>query len=193
MPNRRKLLFASSTDGSRTHRHSRRFELRRFAGLRTVLSWPASPMGFEPTISCVTGRRALRAAPRGQIVMSVAQVGLEPTASLVLSQGGLPIAYRADRFCGAQSRTRTCNRAGLSRAALPVGVSGPRWSRMDSNHRFPGCGPGVFAARPRDRRHLQWTHRESHPDLQRAELASSCWTMSPNSRRRFAQGTPPRT
>ena len=27
--------------------------------------------------------------------MSVAQVGLEPTASLVLSQGGLPIAYRA--------------------------------------------------------------------------------------------------
>ena len=26
---------------------------------------------------------------------------------------------------------------------------------------------------------MQWTHRESHPDLQRAELASSCWTMSP--------------
>lgn len=77
MPNRRKSLFASSTDGSRTHRRSRRFELRRFAGLRTVLSCPASPMGFEPTISCVTGRRALRAAPRGRVVMSVAQVGLE--------------------------------------------------------------------------------------------------------------------
>ena len=27
--------------------------------------------------------------------MGIAQVGLEPTASLVLSQGGLPIAYRA--------------------------------------------------------------------------------------------------
>ena len=54
----------------------------------------ASPMGFEPTISCVTGRRALQAAPRGQD-SSVAQVGVEPTASLVLSQGGLPIAYRA--------------------------------------------------------------------------------------------------
>ena len=27
--------------------------------------------------------------------VSVAQVGLEPTASLVLSQGGLPVAYRA--------------------------------------------------------------------------------------------------
>ena len=26
---------------------------------------------------------------------SVAQVGVEPTASLVLSQGGLPVAYRA--------------------------------------------------------------------------------------------------
>ena len=130
---------------------------------------------------------------RHHVCPSVAQVGFEPTASLVLSQGGLPIAYRAVSFVSAQSRTRTCNRAGLSRAALPVGISGPRWSRMDSNHRFPGCGPGVFAARPRDRRCVQWTHRESHPDLQRAELASSCWTMSPNEGRRFAQGTPPRT
>ena len=52
-------------------------------------------MGFEPTISCVTGRRALQAAPRGRIVVRVAQVGVEPTASLVLSQGGLPVAYRA--------------------------------------------------------------------------------------------------
>ena len=30
--------------------------------------------------------------------MSVAQVGVEPTASLVLSQGGLPVAYRAMSF-----------------------------------------------------------------------------------------------
>ena len=42
----------------------------------------------------MTGRRALQAAPRGRVIR-VAQVGLEPTASLVLSQGGLPIAYRA--------------------------------------------------------------------------------------------------
>ncbi len=56
---------------------------------------------------------------RACVLISVAQVGLEPTASLVLSQGGLPVAYRA------------------------------KWPRMDSNHRFPGCGPGVFAARPR--------------------------------------------
>ena len=55
----------------------------------------ASSTGFEPAISCVTGRRALQAAPRGHDSFPVAQVGLEPTASLVLSQGGLPVAYRA--------------------------------------------------------------------------------------------------
>ena len=58
-------------------------------------------MGFEPTTSCVTGRRALQAAPRGRFKKGnatrrqVAQVGFEPTASLVLSQSGLPVAYRA--------------------------------------------------------------------------------------------------
>ena len=52
-------------------------------------------MGFEPTISTLTAWRALLAAPRGQCLLQMAQVGLEPTASLVLSQGGLPIAYRA--------------------------------------------------------------------------------------------------
>ena len=26
---------------------------------------------------------------------------------------------------------------------------------------------------------FKWSHRESHPDLQRAVLASSCWTMTP--------------
>ena len=56
-----------------------------------------------------------------------------------------------------------------------------------------GCRPSIFAVGPRDRRRVQWTHRESHPDLQLAELASSCWTMSPKDGRRFAQGTPPRT
>ena len=49
-------------------------------------------MGFEPSISAVTGRRALQATPRGQ---QVAQVGIEPTASPGLSRSGLPVAYRA--------------------------------------------------------------------------------------------------
>lgn len=65
--------------------------------------------GFEPTISCVTGRRALQAAPRGRVV-SIARVGFEPTASLVLSQGGLPVAYRAvlldERGLGLRNRLR---------------------------------------------------------------------------------------
>ena len=39
----------------------------RFTSLRTVPSPQASPMGFEPTIFAVTGRRALQAAPRGRI------------------------------------------------------------------------------------------------------------------------------
>jgi hypothetical protein len=51
----------------------------------------------------------------------MAQVGLEPTASFVLSEGGLPIAYRAV-LNNAEGRIRTGNRAGLSRAALPIGV-----------------------------------------------------------------------
>ena len=46
---------------------------------------------------------------------------------------------------------------------------------------FPGCDPSVVAVGPRDRVG-EWTHPESHRDFQRAELASSCWTMSPSFR-----------
>ena len=112
---------------------TRRFELRRSASWRTVPdsrgiavrrgiaahsaprtdftrnNQKASPTGFEPVISTLTGWRALQAAPRGRatehacraaserraVVTSkykkMAQVGLEPTASLVLSQSGLPL------------------------------------------------------------------------------------------------------
>jgi hypothetical protein len=137
-------------------------------------------MGFEPTISCVTGRRALQAAPRGQCCFAIAQVGFEPTASLVLSQGGLPIAYRA---ASAQTRSRTSNRAGLSRAALPIGVSGHSLIVPDGvEPSFPVCKTGVVAVGPRDCS-FKWTHWESHPDLKRAELVSSCWTMSPSRRK----------
>ncbi len=72
-------------------------------------------------ISCVTSRRALQAAPRGHRSFIVAQVGVEPTASLVLSQGGRPVAYRA--------------------AVVPDGIEPS----------FPGCGPSVVAIGPRDR------------------------------------------
>ena len=56
-----------------------------------------------------------QAAPRGQCV---AQVGVEPTASLGLSKGGLPVAYRAGLFSsGGWSRT---NISGF-RARCPTG------------------------------------------------------------------------
>jgi hypothetical protein len=75
-------------------------------------------------------------------------VGFEPTASLVLSQGGLPVPTEP---C-AQTRSRTSNRAGLSRAALPVGVSGRCVSVVPDGLEppLPGCRPGVVAAGPRD-------------------------------------------
>ena len=85
-------------------------------------------------------RQASTPLLREDVMLSVTQVGVEPTASLVLSQGGLPIAYRAVWVViSAQNRSRTCKHSGLSRAALPVGVSGHverKWSRMELNHRF---------------------------------------------------------
>src|SRR6516164_9683585 len=58
----------------------------------------------------------------------MAQEGVEPSASLVLSESGLPIAYRAGRVLNpgatTQGGSRTHRRPGLSRAARPVGVPG---------------------------------------------------------------------
>ena len=49
---------------------------------------------------------------------------------------------------------------------------------MESNHRFLGVDQ---ASLPLDHGAvlLQWSHPDSHRDFQRAELASSCWTMTP--------------
>jgi hypothetical protein len=70
----------------------------------------------------------------------VAQVGIEPTASRVLSSSGRPFAYRAVSFTGARSGLRTDTRAGLSRAALPVGAPGQanEFRGLESNQRFLG-------------------------------------------------------
>ncbi len=141
-------------------------------------------MGFEPTISCVTGRRALRAAPRGRIIFQVAQVGFEPTASLVLSQSGLPVGYRAicpDEESNLESRATNAARRCPSRAAFSVGIPGHSVVVPDGvEPSFPVCKTGVVAVGPRD---CKWTHWESHPDFKRAELVSSCWTMSPKQRK----------
>ena len=55
---------------------------------------PARLTGFEPAIFSVTGRRGLRSSTDAHID-SLAQAGVEPAASFVLSEGGLPVAYRA--------------------------------------------------------------------------------------------------
>jgi len=149
MPNRRIL---SSTGGSRTHK-PRRSGTAALSGGRSPLcqfayrAIEASPVGFEPTISTVTGWRALRATLRGRV--SVAQVGIEPTASLVLSQGGLPVAYRAIcLLCPKQESNLQTLGFKPSRSAdwriraqvVPDGLEPP----------LPGCRPGVVAAGPRD-------------------------------------------
>ena len=93
-----------------------------------------------PDCSTRTGIQAESETPtavRSCLPLSeVARVGLEPTAFLVLSQGGLPIAYRADCFVSARSRSRTC------RTSRPRGYS-PRRSPVRPS-------VGRFRCRPRE-------------------------------------------
>ena len=89
---------------------------------------PAPSTGFEPAISCVTGRRALQAAPRGQHVSN------GPGGTRTHSIPGSKPRWSADCLPGrAQGRSRTGIRLGLSQVALPIGVPGPSsspgWSR----------------------------------------------------------------
>ncbi len=135
-------------------------------------------------ISCVTGRRALLAAPRERCIVN------SPGGTRTRSIPGSKPRWSSGCLPGrAQDRSRTCNRLGLSQAALPVGVHGLQVVPDGVEPSFPGCRPGVVAVGPRDRVWLsfQWSHRESHPDLQRAMLASSCWTMTPISGSRGAR------
>jgi hypothetical protein len=89
----------------------------------------APPAGFEPAISCVTGRRALQAAPRG-LYVSVAQAGLEPAASLVLSQGGLPLPTEpaSNDECGMMD-DELQEAFILHHSPFIISQSGPGWSR----------------------------------------------------------------
>ena len=127
----------SSTGGSRTHR-TRRFELRRFAGLRTVPCqrprWDLNPRLHRDRVASTPDCSART------YLCQIAQVGLEPTASLVLSQGGLPIAYRAMFLLMPKAGVepaiaRPSLQQTRSRAAQPIGVPGrsvvsdPGWTR----------------------------------------------------------------
>ena len=85
----------------------------------------------------------------------MAQVGVEPTASLVLSQGGLPVAYRAvvPRAGVEPANTRRPPLCGGARAEplCLVGVPGREWSWADSNRQSSPCRGAAFAAGLQDR------------------------------------------
>ena len=89
---------------------SPRFELGRFAGLRTVpfrqrLVWGSNP----PAPDRQSGRDPSRVTRRKNTPHHhpVAQVGVEPTAFEILSLDGRPVAYRAS-FVSSGGRNRTC-------------------------------------------------------------------------------------
>src|SRR5262245_33653165 len=106
---------------------------------RHVLSVPW--MGVEPMLSTVRAWRPLRPGPPGH--RSLAQGGVEPPASLLLEEGGLPVAYRAGSSA-ALSKSR--------RSECPAGVE-------------PACPvwkTGALAARLRAR-FAQRKERESNP------------------------------
>ena len=125
--------------------------------------WSVPWMGFEPMLSTVRAWRPLRAGPPGQ--PSVAQGGVEPPASQVLSLGGLPVAYRASRPPPCQralvrrprwasrvpggSRTRLSGLGSrrLGRSATGTSFSGRRGSRTLKARRSSGFGPGAVASR----------------------------------------------
>jgi hypothetical protein len=134
MPSRR--MSSSGAGGSRTRR-SPRFELGRFADLRTAPQSSQAPStGFEPAISCVTGRRALQAAPRGQCISNDpggtrthSIPGSKPRWSAKLPTGPCP-GPESNLQPPATTAARRCP----SQAALPIGVPGqssssPGWSR----------------------------------------------------------------
>src|SRR5438445_246820 len=92
-------------------------------------------MGFEPTISTLRGWRPLQAGTArvsSTHHLSVAQVGLEPTASLVLSESGLPDCLPSHVSLPRCQRTwRTVpgvgvepTRAGSKPASLPLADPG---------------------------------------------------------------------
>ena len=53
----------------------------------------------------------------------MAQVGVEPTASLGLSKGGLPIAYRAGKFRGLESNQHPRVQSPMSYQLVDPGVT----------------------------------------------------------------------
>ncbi len=86
----------------------------------------------------------------------MAQVGVEPTASLVLSQGGLPVAYRAvvvsRQYPEQGSNLQSLGfRPSRSTDGVPGHVVLSKVVPDGIEPSFPGCEPSVVAVGPRDR------------------------------------------
>ena len=91
---------------------------------------------------------------------SLAQAGFEPAASFVLSEGDLPVAYRAV-FCDLHlcpEQESNLHSLGFKPSRSAFGVPGPQVVRLIPDGlepSLPGCRPGVVAAGPRDRVNLK--------------------------------------
>ena len=120
----------------------------------------------------------------------MAQEGVEPSASLVLSESGLPVAYRAGRGLNPGATTqggiRTHRRPGLSRAAQPLAYLGSPLrggSRGTRTHERPEAAT-CFQDRPLIR-----------PDgfRVRSDRSSGGWTRTSGLRVQSAASLPPAT
>ena len=145
--------------------------------------------GVEPALPRRVGYSHLGTPMPSRREFPVAQAGFEPAASFVLSEGGLPVAYRAVLSVCAQNRSRTCTRSGLSRAAQPLAYLGLMIAFElipdGLEPSLPGCRPGVVAAGPRDRgvnKSGPIGSRTRPVEFRKGRFAgpvSSCWTMGP--------------
>ena len=111
----------------------------------------ASPIGFEPTTSCVTGKRALRCSTRTFDHEKVRALGFEPRLI-----GWKPIVLAVGHY------TRMLSSSGGTRTHSISG-SKPKWSA--------NCLPS--------RSRNEWSTGESNPDLLLAKQTSSRWTSAP--------------
>ena len=138
------------------------FEIRRSAGLALRAALSAPPIRFEPTISCVTGRRALPAAPRGRsCVKFVSGSGGGRTHSILGAKPGWSASCLPSRVvhqCPEQESNLQTLGFKPSRSAVGVSgrkVNGPGWSRTivswmwAKRRRRWITGPGVSVDPPR--------------------------------------------
>ena len=82
-------------------------------------------------------------------------MGLEPTASLSLNQGGLPLPYRAVDDVEYPEQDSNPQTLGFKPSRSAVGVPGQSRVVPDGvEPSSPGCEPGAVAVGPRDRKSL---------------------------------------